>query len=302
LFQQAIVQSGAYTLTLPTVAQSEPQGTAYATAVGCTNQDAACLRGLSVSALLAKQSTAATAYLPRVDGSTLPLSIGAAFASGNFNRVNVLEGSTHDEFTIFIASLFTFQGITVTPDNYATLVGALLQLPPPVAQQVVPLVVAQYPLANYAKPELALAAIGTDSVFACNARASAQLLSQYVPLWWYEFDDPDAPQVFLPPAGYPYGAYHGSELKYLFDIREPIPGTLTGPQQQLSDAMVLHWSNFVRLGNPNTLQTSVWPRYQPPLTDRVQLLAPPAPQAYTQTAFATDHKCAFWTQLAGGGS
>src|SRR5690606_12638874 len=113
--------------------------------------------------------------------------------------------------------------------------------------------------------------------------------------------DPDAPQIYLPPVAYPYRAYHGSELQYLFDVREPIPGMLTQPQQQLSNAMVLHWSNFVRLGNPNTLQTSVWPRYLPPQTDRVQLLTPPQPQAYTGTAFANDHKCAFWAQLAGGG-
>jgi para-nitrobenzyl esterase len=302
LFQNAIIQSGAYTLTLPTVAASEPAGSALATAVGCTNQDAACLRNTPVATLLANQGTNPNAYLPRVDGATLPLSIGAAFASGQFNRANVLEGSTHDEFTLFIASLFTLQGVPVTAANYGQLIAAVLQIPAAAAPQVVPLIVAQYPLASYSAPELALAAVATDAVFACNASAAAQLLTKYVPIWSYEFDDPDAPQIFLPPVSYPYGAYHGSELKYLFDVREPIPGTLTPPQKQLSDAMVLHWSNFVRFGNPNTLQTSVWPRYQPPQTDRVQLLTPPAPQAYTQTAFIADHKCAFWKQLQGGGS
>jgi para-nitrobenzyl esterase len=73
-----------------------------------------------------------------------------------------------------------------------------------------------------------------------------------VPIWWYEFDDPDAPQIILPPVSYPYGANHGSELQYLFDVRKPIPGALTAPQQQLSDAMVLHWSSFVRFGNRST--------------------------------------------------
>jgi para-nitrobenzyl esterase len=122
-----------------------------------------------------------------------------------------------------------------------------------------------------------------------------------VPIWSFEFDDPDAPQIILPPVSYPYGAYHGSELQYLFDVREPIPGNLSAAQQRLSDAMILHWSNFVRFGNPNTLQTSGWPRYQPPQTDRVQLLTTPVPQAYTQTAFRQDQKCAFWDSLLQGG-
>lgn len=132
-----------------------------------------------------------------------------------------------------------------------------------------PPIVAQYPLANYSSLELALSAIGTDAVFACTASTATQLLSKYVPIWSYEFDDPDAPQIILPPVSYSYGAYHGSELQYVFDVREPIPGDLNAAQQRLSDAMILHWSNFVRFGNPNTLQTSGWPRYQPPQTDRV---------------------------------
>jgi para-nitrobenzyl esterase len=303
LFQQAIAQSGAYALSLPTLAQAETQGSAYATAVGCATQDAACLRAVPVATLLANQSTSPSAYVPRVDGRVLPLSISAAFASGAFNRVNVLEGSTHDEFTLFIATLFTFNNIQVTAANYPALIAAVLQLPAAVAPQVVPLVMAQYPLANYPSGELALAAVGTDAAFSCPTSLATGLLTQYVPTWWYEFDDPDAPQIYLPPVPYPYGAYHTSELQYLFDVRKAVPApALTAPQQQLSDAMILHWSNFARLGNPNTLQTSLWPRYQPPLTDRVQLLTPPQPQAYTATAFAADHKCAFWAQLSGGGS
>jgi para-nitrobenzyl esterase len=55
LFQQAIVESGAYTLTPPTLAQAEAQGTAYATSVGCGAQDLACLRAVPVATLLSKQ-------------------------------------------------------------------------------------------------------------------------------------------------------------------------------------------------------------------------------------------------------
>jgi para-nitrobenzyl esterase len=301
LFQQAIAQSADYALTLPTLAQAEAQGTAYASAVGCSSQDAACLRGVSVATLLANQSPSPVAYLPKVDGQLLPMSIDAAFATGQFNQVSVIEGSAHDEYRLFIATLFTFQGTPVNATTYPSLIAAVLQLPAAAAQQVVPLVMAQYPLANYSSGELALGAVGTDAAFACNTQAAAQLLAQRVPTWRYEFDDPDAPQIYLPPAGFPYGAYHGSELLYLFDVRRTTNAQLTADQQQLSDVMVRNWTNFARLGNPNALQLPLWPRYQPPQTDRVQLLVSPQPQAYTGTAFSADHKCAFWAALANGG-
>ena len=45
LFQRAIVESGSYQLKQPTLAAAEVLGTAFATAAGCTDQSAGCLRG-----------------------------------------------------------------------------------------------------------------------------------------------------------------------------------------------------------------------------------------------------------------
>ncbi len=57
LFHRAIVESGAYELTLPTMADTESQGLAFATSVGCGNQTAECLRSISVETILANQGT-----------------------------------------------------------------------------------------------------------------------------------------------------------------------------------------------------------------------------------------------------
>src|SRR5262249_39552016 len=84
-----------------------------------------------------------------------------------------------------------------------------------------------------------LGAIGTDAIFACNARRASRLLSQYVPTYQYEFNDPNAPMLFLPPVSFPTGAYHASELQYIFSFLEtpvPSPG-LTTDQAQLSEIM-----------------------------------------------------------------
>ena len=144
---------------------------------------------------------------------------------------------------------------------------------------VVPLFVAEYPLANYPSPSIALGALGTDGIFACNARLSAQLLSTRVPTFEYEFNDANAPQRFLPPASFPYGAYHAAEIQYLFGLRAEISApALNAAQEELSDNMVRYWTQFARSGNPNSPDTPpFWPSYET-ATDQIQSLVPPTPQ------------------------
>jgi para-nitrobenzyl esterase len=295
LFQRAIAESGAYALTQPTLAAAETAGTAFATSVGCSGQDAACLRAVPVATLLANQSLSPSAYMPNVDGKVLTQSVGAAFSSGQFNHVPVIIGSNHDEFRLFVAFLFELPFGPVTAAQYPGYVAALLSAP----AQVVSLVVAQYPLGNYASPALALGAIGTDAFFSCNTLAVQKSLSQYVPTWAYEFDDANAPQRFLPPASFPYGAYHSAELQYLFDLPVTVPApALTDDQERLSSAIVSYWSAFARRADPNSFVTPLW-QPQTSSTDRTEALSAPTPQAGTATAFAVDHKCAFWAALAG---
>jgi para-nitrobenzyl esterase len=292
LFHRAIAQSGGYSLTQPTLAAAESEGATFASAVGCSSQDSACLRAVPVASLLANQSSSPTAYLPKVDGSTLPVSIGTAFATGQFNRVPVIEGSTHDEFRLFVATSFVFKGIPVNATTYPSLIAAALSVPLSTAQAIATY---YYPLAAYPSAAIALGAVGTDAAFACNARVAARLLAQYVPTWAYEFSDPAAPQVFLPPAGFPYGAYHGAELPYLFDVRESVMSpALTTAQEQLAQSMKLYWTQFARAANPNTAGATAWAAYAPTTSDAFLSFSGSTPAPYSGTAFGADHKCAVW--------
>jgi para-nitrobenzyl esterase len=299
LFAHAIVESGAYALTQPTLAAAESAGAAYATSLGCGAQDTACLRGQSVSALLAKQSTSATAYMPVVDGTVMPQSIGPALSSGQFNQVPVIEGSNHDEFRLFVALLFELPNGPVTAAQYPFYIAALLGVP--ATSPVVSLLAnTVYPLSNYSSPGVALGAIGTDVVFSCNALAMETAMSQYVPTWSYEFNDPNAPQRFLPPVSFSYGAYHSAELQYLFDLPVTVPApALTPDQEALASAMVSYWTSFAGQANPNSSATPAWAALTS-TSNSTEALVPPVPQSYTASAFAADHKCAFWAQLLGG--
>ena len=288
LFHKAIVESGAYSLTQPTLAAAEASGTAFATHAGCSSQTAACLRGLSVTQILAAQ-TAAT-MVPNRDGFVLPQSVGAAFASGQFNQVPVIEGSNHDEWRLFVAQTEKTTGIPLTAAGYIPAIQATLGVSPALAAFIGTTL---YPLVAYPSPSVALGAIGTDAVFACNARIAARSLSKFVPTFQYQFNDPNAPMLyFAQPISFPTGAYHASELTYIFDLSgTPVPPPpFTPVQQALSDAMTGYWTQFARSGDPNSTGAPNWPAYGS--IDLFQSLQPPTP--VTGTGFAADHKCAFW--------
>jgi para-nitrobenzyl esterase len=290
LFERAIAQSGAYALTQPSLSQAEAQGSALAQSVGCADQTAACLRAVPVEAMLANETATSETLVPNVDGSVLPQSVKAALESGQFNRIPVIEGSNHDEFSIFTALNIEFVFGVLPPAFYSVVVAALVQTVGLNASRAA--VLAEYPLSAYPSVALAVTAIGTDALFACPGRRAAQTLSQFVPTYAYEFNDRNAPQPFVRPASFPYGAYHGAELQYLFNLPNPAQAPpLDGDQQKLADTMVRYWTQFARSGGPNSPGTPAWPAYSA-ATDEYQSLVPPTPEV--ETGLAADHECAFW--------
>ncbi|HEY6911063.1 MAG TPA: carboxylesterase family protein [Myxococcales bacterium] len=289
LFHRAIVESGAYALGQPSLAQAEAQGSAVAALAGCTDQSLSCLRAAPVGTLLAALAATHTAsVVPDVDGQVLTQTVGAAFTSGQFNRVPVIEGSNHDEWRLFVATSFDLVSGPLAPANYTAAIAGTLGVPLGTAA----FLASFYPLAAFPSPDLALAALGTDAIFACNSRKAVRLLSQFVPTHAYEFNDENAPQLFLPPVSYPYASAHASELQYIFDLRSQVPHpALDADQEQLAQAMVAYWTNFAKAGDPNGAGTPLWTAYDR-ATDQMQSLLPPSPAA--ESGFAADHKCAIW--------
>src|SRR5579864_3450969 len=229
LFQHAIVESGTYAESIPTLAQAEAAGEALAAKMGCTDQTAACLRALPVSTLLAGETQ--LTQLPNL-GSVLPEQYAAAFKSGDFNRVPVLSGTNHDEWMLFVDLLNSQLGSPVTTSNYQAQIASELELPSTAAAAPI---AAAYPVGAYPTPYNALGAVGTDAIFACNAQEDVQSISQYVQTYQYEFNDPAPPLEFLlPPVPYSLGAYHASEIQYLFPQSD---SSLDASQQKLAADM-----------------------------------------------------------------
>src|SRR5215469_13326068 len=261
LFHRAIVESGAYGLTLPTLADEESHGETFAGNVGCNDQTARCLRSKSVEKIIANWGLFDSN--PNVDGKILPQSLDTAFAAGQFSHVPLIHGTTHDEWRFFVALSFDLAGGPVTAEQYPSVVEGM------VGPDAAPLVLAEYPLEDYESPDLAVGAIGSDGIFSCPARITDQAISNQVPLFAYEFNDINAPEIFLPPVSFPYGATHLAELRYLFKLTWR--GQLDGQQDELSDAMVRYWTQFAKSGNPNSSGLPFWRNYDD-TTDEFQSL------------------------------
>jgi para-nitrobenzyl esterase len=291
LFDRAIVESGSYNLTQASLSSAEAAGEAFAAKAGCASQTAACLRSLPVSAILADQNAAG--YTPNINSEVLPETLGTAFATGNFNRVPIVNGTNHDEWRLFVA-LSELLGNPVTVSNYQSMISSTLGVPAAVAA----VIAAKYPLTAFPSPSVALGAVGTDAIFACPALTVDQSVSRFVPTFAYEFNDENAPELFLPPVSFPYGAAHASEIQYVMDLpTAAFPKGLSAKQQQLAATMKGYWTDFAKRGFPSSFGTPFWPLFNN-LTQRMQSLTPPAPQA--ETDFANTHNCAFWTALEAG--
>jgi para-nitrobenzyl esterase len=295
LFQRAIVQSGAFEMTQPSLADAEVGAAAFAAKAGCPGQTATCLRHLPVDALVDNWPGSAPQTLD-IDGKVLKESIGRALGKGRFAHVPILNGTNHDEERIFVSVGLAVSGGTfvpvpepVTAGSYRRDIRSVLGATP----KRVAAIAATYPLHAYPTAQAAFSTLVSDANFVCPAVRVDHATAQHVPTFAYEFNDNGAPQRFTPPGLLPQVATHASELQYLFGLSNaPFPGTFTRAQRVLAASMRRAWVNFAAGGDPSSARVA-WPPFRtgaPALS-----LVPPRPQI--ETVFASMHHCGFWATL-----
>jgi len=292
LFQRAIVQSGTFALTQRPLATAEANGETFAASVGCADQTAACLRSVPVSDLVSPSTVEIPGY---VDGSVLTVSIGTALARGQFARVPVINGITHDEELLFTDAV----GITVSqgtniplagspfdPANYQANIAQALGVTDTRAAAIV----AEYPLSAYPSPDVALSLLVPDASFACPALQTDRWIAARVPVYAYQFNDDQAPLNLAPAGALPPLATHGTEIPYLLDQpNAPFPATLSTEQQALAASMRTAWAGFAASGSPSSRALS-WPAF----SAGAKVLSLETPQPRVATDFAAAHHCSFW--------
>ncbi|MGZ0148789.1 carboxylesterase/lipase family protein [Kribbella sp. WER1] len=297
LFQKAIVQSAECTgrkwspgpptwFPLPR-SEREEHGLDVATKVGCSKPAtaAACLRSKSTEELV-KWSDDGVGSGPTVGGGMLPISPEVAFATGRFNHVPVIQGTTRDEHRLFTAAIETATGEVATPASYREQMHTLFS-PSDAAR-----VLARYPVDKYRSAGEALSAVVTDWAWGCEVLPRDRAIAAHTPLYAYEFADDTAPWfTTLPKPNFPTGAFHGAELQYLFND-EQLPGPSTPAQKQLAATMISYWTQFAHTGNPNSAGQPQWQPFQ--IKGNVQSLGS---SSITSVDLAKEHQCAFWGSI-----
>lgn len=297
LFHRGIAQSGAAFGTWgsglsKTLEDGEKFGRNFARAVGCEDQTAACLRSLTAREILSRGvDYTSEANQLITDGTILPLAVPTALATGKFNRVPFMDGTTLDELRWIagLTELTTGEPLTAAayPDTIAATFG----------EEAAPQILKRYALRNYASPSLALAAASTDDAVSCPAHKVNQWVSRYVkPTYAFEFADRTAPS-YMAPVSFPYGAAHTFEIQYLFPLYHGASGAMTPlnkAQSKLSDEMVAYWSTFAATGDPNKEGLLNWPSFTP---KRASYIVLNIPKSNLSTDFAEVHNCALWQEI-----
>jgi len=299
MFARAIAESGC-TLPSPALPDAERHGVEFATALGCGGGDvgvAACLRSRSAAALLASSGINVTKpdldWAPAVGGSILPRPVQVAFEQGDYQRVPVLAGTNHDEGTFFVAAQYLL-GLGVASWNYDQLIARTY------GSRFVARVLARYPLTDYPGAAQALAAVITDSMFACPAYAFGRALAKTTSTYVYEFDDPAAAMAIPLPTTFPTRAAHTSELAYVFGrtVALKLTPLFSPAQYALSRTMMGYWTSFARSGTPNTAGAAWWA----PVTEGQYVVQHLRPDSVGPRMWSgADHNCGFWQELVDDG-
>ena len=282
LWSRVILQSGS--CLEPTALWSAEEvaasGDAFAASVGCEGDDVrGCLRRTPAVRLARAASkrqglNGPGSWGPVYGDAAVPEAPPAAFLHGRFVRTPVIVGTNADEGRLFATEVRD-------QDRYDKETVWMYGKDGPA-------VLERYPVEDEAYG-LTMARGFTDQKFACPAHALRRVLARHVPVWGYEFADPDAP-IMAPSWVFPYdmGAYHASELTYVFGARWAFadPARFTPAQRALSERMMAAWTGFGHADFPEAW-TQAGDGGGP-----VRVFSPDGDRM--DPAFAERHQCDFW--------
>ena len=247
---------------LPTLAQAEQTGTAFAATVSATSL--AALRALPATQLLeAAGKPGAGRFLPIVDGYFLPRQPTEMYATGQQSQVPLLVGWNSMEANH--QALLGERAMTVT--NYQT---AVQQLYGKRAADVLRL----YPATTAYEAEQAATDLASDRFIGYSTWkwADAHAHTSERPVYRYLFAQPHPALASVPPdnidTGIPpphvRGAAHSTEIEYALGNLATNQIYRWAPEDyRLSELMQAYFANFVKTGNPNGAGLLAWPALKP---------------------------------------
>jgi para-nitrobenzyl esterase len=257
LFSRALMHSGSC-LTISPFAV-ETNASEVVKAVGCDQEGdvVACMRSKPAD-VLSKTPGASiyyggvADYNPSVDGYVLPDDPYAWIRAGKHNPMEVVVGTTADEYAD-VVDLIVSTPITTEADFQA----ALEQI---YGGAFATWIEGHYPMADYPSPRAALIAVLGDQLMHCPARRLLKALATSQPTkalrrFFYTHVYESGPYQ-------KYGAAHGLDLPFAFHnfldsgLEQPSADELA-----LSEKVVAYWTTFAATGRPDPDGLLTWPRW-----------------------------------------
>jgi para-nitrobenzyl esterase len=253
LFWQAIVESGPLFSNGATISvfrprnEAEQYGVDFARSLGISGPDAVRqMRTVKSMDLInatpepqsAFWSVRILQFKPITDGWIIPEDPQEVFREGRQNAVPLIIGTNSDEGTTLA------MGVNMTVPEYERYVRAHFG-------KDADRVLAQYPAGTPAEVQTRMERIMTDFDFDDAAKlvaGSMAGLNRSTYLYRFSYVIP----------GQPYGAFHGSELFFIFRPSNIKPDTAGS---RVSDTMMDYWTRFAKTGNPNGGTDVNWPEY-----------------------------------------
>jgi para-nitrobenzyl esterase len=245
LFERALMQSGENLAKGTTLADAEKNGERYAESVGA--HTIADLRKMPAEELLKT--------MPRrmgtvVDGWVLPEDVYSTFADGKQNDVPLIVGTVANDTPGPAAQTKAADVPAYAKKTFGSLADEYMKIYPANDDQ------------QAAKADLAFR---TNRAMA-NARqlARLQLKTGKSPVYWYWFTHLSPFPEGMIWDGQPakdYGAYHGSELMYVFQTFPMQDWAWRPVDLRLGDQVSSMWVQFAKTGSPDGAGLPEWPAY-----------------------------------------
>ncbi len=245
LFSRAIAESGGSFGPMRSLADGEKEGQQLTARVGGTQDVLKTLRAMAPGELV--KATTDDDIDPLVDGWVLPQSVYSIFAEGKQNDVPIIVGSNANEGTIFPPPGGTTSPADFTANakkRYGTFSDDFLKL---------------YPAGTSdAEATASYFAEIRDGEIAWDMRIWARIAMKTGHHRAYRYYFSRVPSG----RGERLGAFHGSELAYVFG-NFPYRINYQDLDRQLAETIETYWTNFARGGDPNGAGRTMWPIYDP---------------------------------------